>query len=456
MASSRSTTLGRVIVPLGAGFLALGLAASIWALALRERVNKRLYLEYEVYKALTSLADVARLRKLEPSDTARIVGFGMYTQNGAPIFLFGSAPQAMEALRPSTPVSRFSVGEDSVVLVRAMGGELPGRRMTMGADRGGRLRLAPGQQTPPGASGEARSPEGSDPGLSPAAKGSYQLGLGPGAADQRQPALSFIEVSTEGFRAEERTLLATAIVASLALAGLYALIVAMDARYASAKEREARNRELVELGQAARTIAHEIKNPLGVIRIQCGLLKRSADEATAEGLAIIDEEALRLADLADRIRRYLKPGDAPRVRIAVGEFLSVYAARYAGRVEVDPGGVEGSVLVDESRLVEILDTIVVNALEATELSKTSSPSEPVRLVAAIRKDRLTLSVLDRGGGVAPDDEARLFEPFFTTKDRGSGLGLALARRHAESLGGSLSYARRQGGGAAFTLSLPLA
>ncbi len=451
MSLPRNGAFGRLVVPLGAGLLALALAASVWALVARELGNKRLYLEYEVYKAATALTDVVRLRRLEAADTADILGFGLYSAAGSPLYAYGSAPRALEPLRSTTPVSSFSVGEDSVSLIRALGGAMPGRRMPMwqgGAGRGGmgRPRFAPAPIPAPGIEPRGQDEPGPQGWAEPQA--------------QALPALSYIEVSIEGLRAEERTLVAIAVASTVALAGLCALILAMNSRYAALKEREARNRELVELGEAARTIVHEIKNPLGVIRIQCGLLRRGADEAVAAGLSIIDDEAMRLAGLADRIRRFLKRDGRAASPVAVRPFLESFAARYEGRVASDLGAApDGSALADESRLVEALDNLVANALEATERSaadREAGREPPVRLEAFERRGRLLVRVLDRGPGVAPGSERRIFEPFFTTKERGSGLGLALARRSAEAMGGSLYYEPRSGGGSSFTLELPLA
>ena len=329
--------LGRTIVPVGAGLLVLALAASVWALTLRERANKRLYLEYEVYKAVTALTDIVRLQSLGADDVKDVLGFGLYAPDGSPIARYGDAPEMMAPLGPGMPMSRFTLGDSSVILVRSLGGDLPGRRMMLGTDRSGRMRGAM-----PAAPGNPSDPE-------------------PMAA--KVPAFSYIEISTMGYKKEEAMLLATAVVATVTLAGLYAVIVLMNARYAESKEREAKDRELVELGQAARTIAHEIKNPLGVIRIQCGLLRRNADEATVAGLAVIDDEAMRLADLADRIRRFLKSGEEGTTPVGARRYLDDFASRYADKVESDIGVDDGVVIhIDEPRMTEALDNIVSNAL----------------------------------------------------------------------------------------------
>jgi len=426
MEDSVTRRLGRASVPLGAGVLVLALVASLWALTVRERANKRLYLEYEVYKAMTALSDLVRMQTPVDEDIKNVIAFGLYAPDGSAIAVYGDAPQEMEL--DDRASSRFSVGASSAILIRSMGGDLPGRRM-MGSDAPGRRMMggdAPGRM-----------------------RGG--LSLDPAVPVGIMPSFAYIEYSTEGLKAEEAALLLAGLIATAALAGLYALIVAMNRRYAVSKEREAKDRELVELGQAARTIAHEIKNPLGVIRIQCGILRRGADEATTSGLAIIDDEAMRLADLADRIRRFLKSGDEGVGPVAADRFLADFVGRYAGVVEADVDLGSGAVIeIDEARITEALDNIVANALEAS-----SGSGDRPRVEARTRQRRLTICVLDRGPGIPPERVGRVFEPFFTTKERGSGLGLALARKNVRASGGELSYADRPGGGAEFTVSIPL-
>jgi len=401
----------------------LALTASVWALTLRERANKRLYLEYEVHKSVTSLSDLARIETLSEDDFKNVLAFGLYALDGTAIYRYGNAPLSMDIPGPFAAPSRFVLGESSVTLMRALGGELPGRRMMMGTDRTGRMRNQAAPSLPPAAA---------DP-------------------QARVPAFSFIEISTEGFRAEEMLSLASAVGTTLALVCLWIVIVAMNRRYAAAKSREARDRELVELGQAARTIAHEIKNPLGVIRIQCGILRKGANEMTIAGLAVIDDEAQRLAELADRIRRFLKSGDEGSMPMPVRRYLSDFSARYAGVLEADIDvGDEAIVSIDEARMTEALDNIVNNAIEAG-----AEAVEKPRIEVRIKAHRLHVSILDRGPGVEAQDVGRIFEPFFTTKARGSGLGLALARKNVQASGGEVTYAARPDGGSIFTVTLPL-
>lgn len=416
----------RLLVPLAAGILVLALAAAVWTITLRERSNRRLYLEYDVYKALTALTDLVRAQSIGADDIRNVRGFGLYGPDGTGITVYGSAPASMDPSAQSMPPSRFSLGDESATMIRMLGGDLPGRRMMMNNyERGMRNR---GQPPAPGM------------GLVPFVPGAEGL-----------PAIAYIEYATGGFKTEQAVLLGVAAIVTGALGLLYGVIIMMNARYADARQREARNRELLELGQAARTIAHEIKNPLGVIRIQCGLLKRSADEATLAGLSVIDGEAIRLADLAERIRAYLKSDDAPHDAIAARQFLESFIARYSGSIEsMIVVGADVHVAANKAWLIEALDNIVANALEA------SAPGEEKPVIEAyVRQHQLRIAIMDRGPGIAEDHADRIFEPFFTTKARGSGLGLALAKKNMEACGGTVRYERRSGGGSSFVITVPV-
>ncbi len=428
MSVSNSWRIDHAILPIGTGLLIVALAGSVWALTLRERVNKRLYLEYEVHKKLTALTDLARTQELSEDDILKVIGFGVYTSEGTAISLYGKAPVSVTPIGPVSPTSSFELGDLTVTMIRALGGDLPGRRMMMGMDRSGRQR----NQSPlneldlPGNSAQAM--------VNPV------------------PAIAYLEYSTVGFKADEAMLIITAIIITLALAGLYTVLIVMYRRYLVARERETKDRELVELGQAARTIAHEIKNPLGVIRIQCGILRRGADESTAASLSVIDSEALRLADLADRIRTYLKSGDHDASVIGARAFSERFAVRYQeiidARIEVED---DATISIDENRITAALDNIISNAMEAA----ASATDRPL-LVVTVKQHKLVVSVHDRGPGVPARDLGRIFEPFYTTKERGSGLGLALARKNIEASGGTIEYTDRPGGGAVFTVAFPLA
>ena len=414
MASRRR--FGDAVLRAAVGVLVVGLVASSWLVAARELANRRLYLEFEVYKALTTMSDLVRAGGLSTGDTENVLAFGMYGPDGAALYRYGDAPPSLPVPGIGQPANRYSLRRDSVVLTRAMGAEMAGRRGRPLPGRVGEGMMRPGEPA---------------------------------------PTMAFIELGLGEYRRGRATLVGLAVVSTLVLAGLYLIVLRVLKRNQEYRDRESMNRELVELGEAARTIAHEIKNPLGVIRVQCGLLRKLSGPEASEGIDMIESETMRLSGMADRIRGYLR-GTRPTdlTPISAKPWLEDFAARYASRVEarIDvPADV--SVLIEEERVREALDNLVANALEAE--AEAGTGGLPV-VEAGLRQGSLRVDVLDHGPGVAPEHRRRLFEPFFSTKARGTGLGLALARTNVEASGGTLAYADRSGGGSMFTVTLPTA
>src|SRR5207249_12190149 len=93
--------------------------------------------------------------------------------------------------------------------------------------------------------------------------------------------------------------------------------------------------------------------------------------------------------------------------------------------------------------------LVKNGLEA--LSRGGA----LTISSATHGDAVEIAVSDTGPGIAPEVARRRFEQFFTTKPQGTGLGLAISRQIIEEHGGELSWANRPGGGAVFTIRLPV-
>ncbi|MFH2115614.1 MAG: HAMP domain-containing sensor histidine kinase [Spirochaetota bacterium] len=406
----------RQVFPIAAAILVAGLILAVWGMGLREASNRRLYLQLEAYRTLTALTDLVRAGSLNRDDTLRVNSFGLYSLEGQALYRYGDAPLQLDAVNADTLPSQIELGKDSIVLHRLLGNDFPGRRPGGSVQMGRMRRDMPIAMTA-----------------------------------EPVPAMAYIDYSLGDYTARKASLLMTLLAVSLALAGLYAVLIMMYRRYLSAADREARNRELVELGEAARTIVHEIKNPLGVIRIQCGMLKRGADSVASSGLAVIEEEVFRLTMMADRIRAYLSPADRRLESVPVNKMLIGFSERYAGTVSFETR-LSGDELVacDEYRLVEALDNIIANARDAMAGLEAVPEVETF-----VRQQRVLIQVFDRGPGIAQEVRKRLFEPFFTTKPRGTGLGLALARKNIEACGGSLVYSERPGGGSAFTITLPL-
>jgi C4-dicarboxylate-specific signal transduction histidine kinase len=133
--------------------------------------------------------------------------------------------------------------------------------------------------------------------------------------------------------------------------------------------------------------------------------------------------------------------------------LSGVAVRKAGmQLEKDLARDLPDVYADAHMMEEVFLNLINNAMQA--LANVNSP-KLIRIVSAVDRDSVIVTVSDSGPGVPPPLRQSIFDPFFTTKGDGSGIGLSLARRMVMDHGGSLSVSTSHWGGAAFTVAIPL-
>ncbi|HUX37830.1 MAG TPA: HAMP domain-containing sensor histidine kinase [Rectinemataceae bacterium] len=237
------------------------------------------------------------------------------------------------------------------------------------------------------------------------------------------------------------------------LAGIAALVlgirrlIARNAEYRADLEAQ---RNLVVLGTAASTLAHEIKNPLLAIRLQTSLLARSFPGEKPPELDVIDAEVERLGALSRRVGDFLRDPRGRPVPLSLAEAAGETARRLLGR---DPGIAtkikDQLVVVDPERLRSILENLLRNALES------GGPEAEIGISLGREGDRLVLEILDRGRGLGGVEAERLFDPFYTTKSSGSGIGLAISRRFARAADGEVRLETREGGGVRSVLLLPV-
>jgi signal transduction histidine kinase len=214
---------------------------------------------------------------------------------------------------------------------------------------------------------------------------------------------------------------------------------------------------LFSLGQLSTVVAHEIRNPLMIIKSAARRLRRSTEPEVADVAGSIDEEVARLnrvvtdvLDFARPISFELAPADLDRIcRDAVG---AVQASAVSVPVIVESEAQPAMLVTDHERLRAVLVNVVSNAQHAVQASMPSDAPIVVRLSRA-GSGRWEIAVTDRGPGIAASDLPRVFEPFFTTRRGGSGLGLAIARKIVEGLGGAILVESQPGEGTTIRIRL---
>jgi two-component system nitrogen regulation sensor histidine kinase NtrY len=219
--------------------------------------------------------------------------------------------------------------------------------------------------------------------------------------------------------------------------------------------------QLAAWNEAARRIAHEIKNPLTPIRLGAERLLRKSEQgdpdlprAIAEAVEIIVREVGTIQQMVDEFSRFAR---MPRPRPApvdlgrlVDETLHLYRNLKPG-VEIE-GGVAAPlppVNLDSEQIKRVLINLLDNAVEATD------PPGRVTVSAHTEDGHLEIQVRDTGRGIPPESKEKLFLPYFSTKGRGTGLGLAIVHRIVADHHGSVRVEDNAPKGSVFTLELPL-
>lgn len=432
-----------IVLSLGTGIL----------LIRQELIRRHGGIEYQAFQVMTGIVDLYYAGgSFDPGMWPDVAGFGMYELSGSSAYRYGSAPEYLETAElrealSSRAATKFSAS--SIVIIRKSGSIPPMRGDARDIPRSMLDRmLYPGHTV--GAKTRTYVPRtGGIPGGLP------RPPLPPAVVRNGPDRYVFIELNVSHQLGSIRLFIAAASTLLAILLAILCLLIVYSRKLAAYRAREQSMANLVQLGEAARTLAHEIKNPLGVIRVQCATLARTLPEERQKNIRMIQEETDRLAQLTDRIRDFLhNSAGSPKPCDAAG-FLGQCRARYADRLFVDRwAGPTVTIIVDPDRMMQVLDNLVANAIEATD-SAGAPVSLPV-LSLSVQKGRALFSVADRGSGVDPENRSRLFELFFTTKPRGSGIGLALSRRFMEQAGGSLVYAEQSGGGSVFTAAVPCA
>ncbi|MEL7642124.1 MAG: ATP-binding protein [Solidesulfovibrio sp.] len=269
----------------------------------------------------------------------------------------------------------------------------------------------------------------------------------------------------------QRIIIATTLGSSLVLFLILRVIISRAGRINAQRiaEREQLERELQQqeklagMGRMVAGIAHEIRNPLGIIRSTAELLlkrNKETDGANAKLLAAIFDESKRLSKVVGDFLDYARP-KAPRqdtVDLAVicDQALTFLEQKCEDLgVAVSRDYAQGLLVRgDKDLLYRAVYNIVSNALDALAEDKDKARPPSLAVAATAGKEAVVLSVTDSGPGFCPENRHRLLDPFFTTKDAGTGLGLAIVRNILESHGASLALENAPEGGARVVMTFP--
>jgi two-component system, NtrC family, nitrogen regulation sensor histidine kinase GlnL len=220
-----------------------------------------------------------------------------------------------------------------------------------------------------------------------------------------------------------------------------------------------RNRALSAIGQMTAQIAHEIKNPLGSIRFAAEVLKRQpqGNERDLETISVIERSVDHLAAIVAELSDYARPRELRKSALNLNQLLDEIVPMVADRLAAKQMQVEKQYALrlppgqfDVTELKKLFLNLIINAIEASE------PGKSIELrTNSDGNGKVIVEIVDHGAGMDAETLRRLFEPFYTTKEKGTGLGMAIARKITELHKGELTVRSRKGEGTTATVRLPV-
>lgn len=218
-----------------------------------------------------------------------------------------------------------------------------------------------------------------------------------------------------------------------------------------------RNDRLAALGELSTGIAHEIRNPLAIIKAIGQTLKKELKESEITNeLDIIDEEVERANRVIKALMEFGKPSKNEKVEASLNDVIeevliitSKYISGHGVDVRFDKGAISATML-DKEQVKQAFINIIFNAVEAMPNGGNLAVSSKVQDNKWVR-----VAFADTGTGIEEKDMSKIFNPFFTTKTQGTGLGLALVSRIAEEHSGIINVSSKTGEGTTFEILFPM-
>jgi two-component system sensor histidine kinase HydH len=254
----------------------------------------------------------------------------------------------------------------------------------------------------------------------------------------------------------------TQLALTIANARLYASLKQSYLELEQTRAEKVKQERLAALGELSAVVAHEVRNPLGVIFNAVGSLRRLIEQKGDAQLLldILAEESDRLNRMVGELLDFARPSSlslepADLAKVIDESLTAARSQQGSDKVrfisEIDPS--LPAVRMDRRMFRQALVNVAVNAVQAMPKGGTLRVLATQERLAGSWRVRVDVS--DDGPGIPASHASRIFEPFFTTKAQGTGLGLAVVKRIIEEHRGEVEFASREGQGTTFTFRLPI-
>jgi signal transduction histidine kinase len=247
------------------------------------------------------------------------------------------------------------------------------------------------------------------------------------------------------------------------------IVTLVDATEAAESERTLRRSEsLAAVGQATTQVAHEIRNPLGSIRLGVSMLRDSVnDEDALNTIELVERGIKHLNKLVVDVTQFSRQKELERSSVDLHESIERSLDLVSDRIQeknttIEKSFIEGAIVGqwDQHQLRQVFVNVIANAVDASPEGasvriSTELVSDNVGGNGQVGKLYARVVVADKGKGMDNATRDRIFEPFFSTKKRGTGLGLAIVKQIVELHGGKINVASEPGQGSQFKIDLPV-
>lgn len=221
----------------------------------------------------------------------------------------------------------------------------------------------------------------------------------------------------------------------------------------ASKEALAQSQKETAWKEIARQVAHEIKNPLTPMRLKIQQLLRTmeSDSKSRQSMNSLITQIDTLSDIADSFSAFAKMPAPNNERFNLSEVVQEACELYSSKEVTVTMNItkELYVYADPQVLNRVLNNLLLNGIQAVE---KGSAKLDVSLYEV--DEKIVLKVTDNGSGISENVRDKIFTPYFSTKEKGTGIGLAIAKKGIEQAGGSIWFDSQYQEGTTFTIILP--
>src|SRR5882672_2245582 len=249
------------------------------------------------------------------------------------------------------------------------------------------------------------------------------------------------------------------------------ILTLVDVTEAAEAERGLRRQEsLAAVGQATAQVAHEIRNPLGSIRLGVSMLRDSvSDPEGLNTIELVERGIMHLNKLVVDVAQFSRRKALEQSNVDLHELIKRSLELAADKIKGKETPIEEKLAAqklvghwDPDQLSQVFVNVIANAVDASPKRAAVKISTEVVSIPAGGDDgdrvvgRIArVTIADQGGGMDKTTRERMFEPFFSTKKRGTGLGLAIVKQIVEQHDGTITVDSESGKGTTFRIDLPL-